>query len=873
MRIAVIGGGPGGLYFAALAKQLDPRHEITVWERNAAEDTFGFGVVLSDETLGGIEHADPQIYAAMSAEFARWDDIDIHYRGETITSGGHGFAAMSRRELLRILRERCSGLGVDMRFRTAAAPPDELAASHDLVVAADGAASVTRGALDFGADIERRHCVYMWLGTDLVFDAFKFFIVETPYGVMQIHAYPYSATRSTFIPEMHERVWRAAGLDRLAALAGELPPGRSDTAGVARCAELFAEVLGGHRLLANNSKWIRFPTVRTRTWRQGNVVLLGDAAHTAHFTIGSGTKLAMEDALALAACLHERPNVPAALSAYEEERRPVVASTQRAAQASLEWFEDIGRYRHQEPPQFAFNILTRSRRITYDNLRLRDPEFVARVDAWFAASQERADPRQQHAPEAQGLEAQAAQGSGAPEAQGAGAQGAAPVTRPPMFSPFRLRGLTLKNRVIVSPMDMYTSVDGVPGDFHLTHLGGKALGGAALVMTEMVCISPEGRITPGCTGLWNQTQARAWRRIVEFVHTHTGAAIGIQFGHSGRKGSTRLMWEGQDEPLPAGNWPVVAASPLPYAAANQVPRELDHAGMAQIKAQFARSARLAEQAGFDHLELHCAHGYLLSGFISPLTNRRRDSYGGSLDNRLRFPLEVVAAVRGVWPDDKPMSVRISATDWHPDGLSGEDAIEIAKAFAAQGVDAIDVSTGQVVSDERPAFGRSYQTPFADRIRNEVGVATIAVGAISSYDDVNSIILAGRADLCALGRPHLYDPQWTLHAAAEQGYAGPGARWPVQFAAGSRRPPTGRTDGPRPRLQLIREGQPTTRHRRWTPGHRAPGQMGSGEMGSGPMGFPPVSPDPAGPDRVASGRVAPGRVGPEPEGADKDLERR
>jgi anthraniloyl-CoA monooxygenase len=789
VRIAVLGGGPGGLYFAALAKQLGPGDEITVWERNAPDDTFGFGVVFSDETLGGIEHADTEIFQAMRREFARWDDIDVHYRGTTLTSGGHGFAAMSRKRLLTILRARCAELGVTVRFRTEAPDVRELAARHDLVVAADGLNSGTRarfaGALR--PSVETRRCKYVWLGTDLVFEAFKFYILDTPAGIMQIHGYPYARDASTFILELHEDVWRRAGFAGLA--AGQPAPGQSDERSIDLIRELCAEVLGGHRVFANNSRWASFTTVRCESWHHENIVLLGDAAHTAHFSIGSGTKLAMEDALALAACLHERPpggTVTGALAAYEEERRPVVASTQRAAQASLEWFENIGQYADQDPHEFAFNIVTRSRRVTYDNLRMRDPEFVADMDRWFASVQE----------------AQPAQ------------------VRPPMFQPFRLGPLELANRVVVSPMDMYSSRDGVPGDFHLVHLGGKALGGAGLVMTEMVCVSADGRITPGCAGLYTAEQEDAWQRVVDFVHGHSDAKIGIQLGHSGRKGSTRLMWDGIDQPLPDGNWDVCGPSPIPYSAANQTPRELTVADLAAIRERFTASARAAARAGFDVLELHCAHGYLLSSFLSPLTNRRTDAYGGSPAARLRYPLEVFDAVREVWPADRPMTVRISATDWYDGGIGAEESVEIARAFAEHGVAGIDVSTGQVVSDETPAYGRSYQTPYADRIRNEIGrkygVAVIAVGAISSYDDVNSIIMAGRADLCALGRTHLHDPQWTLHAAAEQEYTGAGATWPVQFAAGSRRPQGGRTDGPRPRLNLIRDGARETAHQRWRP---------------------------------------------------------
>jgi anthraniloyl-CoA monooxygenase len=783
MRIAVTGGGPAGLYFSALAKQLDPRHEITVWERNSPDDTFGFGVVFSDETLGGIEHADTGIFDAMRHEFARWDDIDVHYRGTTFTSGGHGFAAMSRKRLLNILQERCAELGVDVRFRTEAPDVAVLSAEYDLVIAADGVNSPTRArfADSFRPTLETRRCKYIWLGTDLVFDAFKFHILDTPAGVMQIHGYPYSADASTFILEVHEDVWERAGFAEIAPKF--LAPGQSDERSIELVRELCAEVLGEHQVFANNSKWTTFGTVRCDTWRHGNVVLLGDAAHTAHFSIGSGTKLAMEDALALAACLHERSTVDLALAAYEAERRPVVTSTQRAAQASLEWFENIGQYTDQDPHEFAFNIVTRSRRVTYDNLRLRDPEFVAELDRWFASK-----------------------------------QGAPTGVRPPMFQPFRIGELELPNRVVVSPMDMYSSHDGVPTDFHLVHLGGKALGGAGLVMTEMVCVSDTGRITPGCGGLYTSEQETAWKRVVDFVHEHSAARIGVQLGHSGRKGSTKLMWDGIDEPLPEDNWEVCAPSAIPYSPSNQTPRELTIDELDEIKAQFVASTVAAANAGFDLLELHCAHGYLLSSFLSPLTNQRTDIFGGSLENRLRYPLEVFGAVRAAWPAERPMTVRISATDWYEGGIDADASVEIARAFAELGVDGIDVSTGQVVAEERPAYGRSYQTPYADRIRNEVGrkygVAVIAVGAISSYDDVNSIILAGRADLCALGRTHLYDPQWTLHAAAEQGYATP---WPRQFEAGNRKPQGGRADGPKPRLDLIRSGGTVTAHARWRPG--------------------------------------------------------
>jgi anthraniloyl-CoA monooxygenase len=736
MRIAVVGGGPGGLYLSILLRKIRPDWELTLYERNAASDAFGFGVVFSDETLTVFEHADPETYSQIAERFTRWTDIDIHHHGFKTTSGGHGFSAIGRRELLRILQDRAIGLGADIRFSTPVPSMDELSWA-DLIVGADGASSAVRTALarDFLPSLDRRQCRYIWLGTDLVFEAFKFFIAETEHGVVQAHAYPYDEGMSTFIVEMHERTWKRLGL-------GEM----SIEGAVQWCSETFANALSGGRLYSNNSRWINFVTVRNRRWCTGNVVLLGDAAHTAHFSIGSGTKLAMEDAVALAWAFRSvGDDVAAATSAYEAERRPVVESTQRAAQGSLEWFEGIGRYVDQDQLQFAFNLLTRSRRVTYDNLRLRDPEFVRAVH---------------------------------------------PDPRPPMFTPFTLRGVELANRVVVSPMDMYSAVDGTPGDFHLVHLGSRALGGAGLLMTEMICVSDIGRITPGCAGMYRPEHVGAWRRIVSFAHEHGGSAIGAQIGHSGRKGSTKLMWEGMDEPLPAGlNWEVIAPSAAPYGPRSQVPRAMTRADMDAVRDQFVLATVGASEAGFDLLELHMAHGYLLSSFLSPVANLRDDEYGGSLEGRARFPLEVLDACRAVWPADRPLSVRISATDWVPGGFDPDQAVALAGMLAAHGCDIVDVSSGQVSPLEKPAFGRSYQTPFADRIRHEVGIPVIAVGAIASYDDVNTIIAAGRADLCALARPHIYDPHWTLHAAAEQEYDL--VQWAPQYRAGSRKPPAGR----------------------------------------------------------------------------------
>ncbi len=793
MRIAVVGGGPGGLYFSALMKQLSPQHDITVWERNAADDTFGFGVVFSDETLGGIENSDTVFAAQMAEQFARWTDIDVHYKGETHTVGGQGFAAMSRKELLNLLQHRCADLGVNVLFSTVAPDVDELSRDYDLVIGSDGINSQIRSryAESFKPNLDQRASKFMWLGTDLVFEAFKFFIKETDYGVMQIHGYPYSDQGSTFIVEMHPTVWERAGFGSSSEKV--FPPGVSDEESIAKIREIFAEELQGHSILVNNSQWRSFTTVKNESWRHQNVVLIGDAAHTAHFSIGSGTKLALEDALALAACLHEHAGVDEALAAYETERRPAADSIQRAAQASLEWFENIAQYVHQKPVQFCFNLLTRSRRITQDNLRMRDPEFAARVEAAFAKD-------------------------GTSAREGAHAHPA-----PAMFQPHRIGAMELINRVVLSPMDMYSAVDGVPGDFHLVHLGSRAMGGAGLVMSEMVCVSADGRITPGDTGLYTDQQADAWARVVRYAHSASAAKIGVQLGHAGRKGSTRLMWDGIDRPLESDNWPLVAPSAIPYSEENQVPREMTRADMDTVRDEFVSATRRAAAAGFDFLEVHAAHGYLLSSFLSPLSNKRTDEYGGSIENRLRYPLEVFASVRAAWPEGRPLGVRLSATDWDTNGNGIEEAVLIADAFITHGAQVIDVSTGQVVKTERPAFGRSYQTPFADAIRNRVAaqrnVTVIAVGAIASSDDVNSILLAGRADLCALGRPHLYNPHWTLQAAAEQGYAGAGAHWPNPYRAGRRRPPASRTEAIRPRLELVRSelDKQQDNHLRWTPG--------------------------------------------------------
>ncbi|HEU4334026.1 MAG TPA: bifunctional salicylyl-CoA 5-hydroxylase/oxidoreductase [Candidatus Eisenbacteria bacterium] len=748
MKAVSIGGGPAGLFFALLLKKRDPRHDVTVYERNRLDDTFGFGVVFSDATEAALEHADPDVIAAMGARCHRWDDIEIHYRGEVLTSTGHGFSGMSRRALLAILADRCREVGVKLCFQREVADPESLR-DADLILAADGVNSAIRERHRdaFRPVVDTRPNRFVWLGTTKPFPAFTFYFKNDAHGLWRVHAYQYEPGMSTFIVEARDETWRAAGMDRA-----------DEAATLAFCERLFAEELAGHRLLSNRSLWRQFPTIRNERWSHGTVVLMGDAAHTAHFSVGSGTKLAMEDAIALVEALEAERDVPAALAAYEAARRPSVESLQRAAQASLQWFEDTERYMDLAPLQFAFTLLTRSLRVTHENLRVRDPAFVARVDAWVAGEA-------------------AKQTGGAAAAFAPSAVGASPAPPPPMFTPYRLRDLVLPNRVAVSPMCQYMATDGVPNDWHLVHLGARAIGGAGLLFTEMTDVSPEGRISPGCTGIYDEAQTEAWKRIVGFVRANSDAKIAMQLGHAGRKGSTRLSWEGDSKPLPDGNWPILAPSPIPYRRESQVPQEMTRADMARVIEAYVHATRNAIEVGFDLLEIHMAHGYLLASYLSPLTNRRTDGYGGSLEARLRFPLEVFDAVRAAWPAERPMSVRISAVDWHPEGNQPEDAVEIARALKAHGCDVVDVSAGQTVPDQRPVYGRLFQTPFADRIRHEVGIATMAVGAISSYADVNTIIAAGRADLCLLARAHLYDPYWTRHAAQELGRPLP---WPSPY---------------------------------------------------------------------------------------------
>jgi anthraniloyl-CoA monooxygenase len=754
MRVVCIGGGPAGLYFGILMKMLDPSHRISVVERNRPYDTFGFGVVFSDATMGNMRKWDPVTADAIERAFSHWDDIEVLIKGRRMRTTGHGFVGIGRKRLLNILQARAEELGVELIFEREVESDLEFA-DADLIVAADGVNSKIRMryADEFQPDMLVRPNRYIWLGTDKSFDAFAFDFRKTEHGWFQAHIYKFEDGASTFIVETTEEAFLAHGLDKL-----------EQDGSIAFCEKVFAEILEGHSLVANarhlrGSAWLSFPRLICGRWTAFNgnshVVLMGDAAHTAHFAIGSGTKLALEDAIELTNQFKQRgasrEKIPEVLAAYEDVRRVDVARIQNAARNAMEWFEVVGaRYADTlEPEQFMYSLLTRSQRISHENLRLRDKAWLEGYERWFS--------------------------------QRCGLPASSEGVMPPMFTPFRIRDLALPNRIIVSAMAVYSAQEGVPNDFHLVHLGARALGGAGLIFSEMTCVSPEARITPGCCGLWNDEQATAYARIVDFVHNNSNARIGIQLGHAGRKGSTRVAWEGIDKALPDHNWPLVSASDAPYLSDGQAPRPMTRAEMEQVRDEFVAAARRAAEAGFDILELHCAHGYLLSSFLSPLTNHRTDEYGGSIDNRARFPLEVFRAIRAAWPEQRPMSVRLSCHDWTEGGNTPDDALEFARLFKQAGADLINCSSGQVSADERPVYGRLYQTPFADKIRNEVGIATIAVGAISEADHANSIIAAGRADLCAIARPHLADPAWTLHEAARIGMKS--IAWPKQYLSG------------------------------------------------------------------------------------------
>ena len=745
MKVAVLGGGPAGLYFAISMKLRDSAHEVTVVERNRSDDTFGWGVVLSAETLDNLGRNDPVSAVWIKRHFAYWDDIAVVHKGVRTVSTGHGFCGIGRKRLLMLLQRRARELGIKLVFETDVPDPRPYMETHDLVVAADGLNSRSRATFAdvFKPDIDTRKCKFVWLGTNQKFDdAFTFIFEKTEHGWVWAHAYQFDPDTATFIVECSEKTWERFGF-------GEMTQQES----IAVCERIFAKHLGGHSLMTNanhirGSAWINFPRVLCERWSYKNLALMGDAAASAHFSIGSGTKLALESAVALADYVHSEPDLEAAFRKYEDARRTEVLKLQSAARNSLEWFEEVERYLGLDPVQFNYSLLTRSQRISHENLRLRDPHWLGGAEAWF--------------------QRQAGGNDNKPRA--------------PMFAPFRLRDMQLKNRVVVSPMAQYKAVDGCPTDWHFAHYAERAKGGAGLVYIEMTCVSPEGRITPGCTGFYAPEHEVAWKRLVDFVHRETEAKICAQIGHSGAKGSTQLGWEGTDVPLKSGNWPVMAASAVAWSPENQVPKAMDRADMDKVRDQFVASAEMAARCGFDMLEIHAAHGYLLSSFITPLTNRRTDEYGGSLENRMRYPLEIFHAVRAVWPAEKPVSIRISANDWVGiEGVTPADAVEIARLLNAAGVDICDVSAGQTSVDAKPVYGRMFQTPFSDRIRNETGMATMAVGNIYEPDHVNSILMAGRADLVCLARPHLSDPYWTLHAAVTLGDRG--VKWPDPYLPG------------------------------------------------------------------------------------------
>ena len=745
MKIHVIGGGPAGLYFSILMKKAWPSTRITVFERNRADDTFGFGVVFSDETLETFETCDPESYRAITENFSYWDDIAIHFKGSVHRIGGNGFCGCSRTTLLRLLHQRATSLGVEIKFEHEVVDIKAAMREADLVVAADGINSRVRETFtgQFKPSVDLRPNKFAWMGSTRPFDAFTFFFRETEYGIFIAHCYQYEPGRSTWVMETDPQTFARAGLEKL------------DEAASAKFLEnVFAEELNGHHLITNRSVWRNFPMIRCERWTHENAVLLGDAKATAHFSIGSGTKLAMEDAIFLYDAFRKTggTNVKATLQAFETQRREEVEKTQHSADVSLVWFEHVKRFWDMDPTRFAFGLMTRSRAITYDNLALRAPDFVREIDTLVAR-----------------------------ETRARGFDVSTETPAVPMFQPLKLRDMTLPNRVVVSPMCQYSAHDGLPDDWHLVHYGSRAIGGAGLLFTEMTCVSAQARITHGCAGLYSDAHEAAWTRIADFVHANSAAKFCLQLGHSGRKGATRLMWEGMDEPLPSGAWPIVSASPLPYYPDSQVPREMTRADMDQVIADFVQAAQRGIRAGFDMLELHAAHGYLLASFVSPLTNRRTDEYGGALENRMRFPLEVFRAMRAVWPEQKPMSVRMSATDWQDGGLTGEDSVAVARMFAQEGCDLIDVSTGQTTPEAEPVYGRMFQTPFSDQIRNEAKLATMCVGNITTADQVNTIIAAGRADLVALARPHLVDPFFTMKAAAW--YAAAGLHCPPQYLAG------------------------------------------------------------------------------------------
>ncbi len=735
MKITILGGGPAGLYCALLLKKANPGHDITIVERNPADVTYGWGVVFSDRTLNAFQRADAKTYEQITSHFVMWDAIDVHYRGELLRCGGHVIASISRKQLLHILQSRCQELGVTLHFHREIQHLSDLG-DYDLLIAADGINSLARKtyASFFKPVIEEGNAKYIWLGTDKVLDAFTFIFRENEHGLFQVHAYPSSGIGSTFIVECDEATWLGACLNTA-----------SEQESLGYCEQLFAADLNGAKLLSNNSRWVSFPTLKTQTWHHQQIVLLGDAVHTAHFSIGSGTKLAMEDAIALANALEQHQALEKALNEYELERKPVIETFQRAAGESQTYFETIKRYLNLDPMLFTFQLLTRSGRISYDDLKLRDARFGDAVDRWYLhRAQAETDQQEVSLPNNFRF----------------------PLVAPsPLFASLGLRELMLSNRLVLmqehpakQKRTISTTItadelvkESTPGDRHAAQLQLCALSGAGLIITETVAISAEARITPDDVGVYAEEHVSAWASILKIVHDSSAAKVAVQLSHAGRRGSTRPRETGLDRPLRSGNWPLLSASPIPYTAQSQVPKEMDRTEMDRVCDEFVRATRRAQEAGFDLLQLHFAHGYLLASFLSPLTNLRDDEYGGDLDRRMRFPLEVFDAVRTAWPDDKPLSVALSANDYVKGGTTVEDAVGVARALKNHGCDMLEVLAGQTTIASEPIYGRGFLTSLSDRIRNEGGIPTMVGGYLTTSNEVNTILAAGRADVCIMER--------------------------------------------------------------------------------------------------------------------------
>jgi anthraniloyl-CoA monooxygenase len=718
MKITVIGGGPGGLYFSILTKKAMPHCQIDIYERNKPDDSFGFGVVFSDETLGEFLKRDMKSYELIRSKFAYWDDIIIARDGESVTIAGNGFCGCSRKTLLQLLQQRCLEEGVNLHFEQNV---DDLSqfADSDIILATDGIGSAIRTQYqkEFGTKIELKKNRFVWLGSTKPLDAFTYFFRSTPHGTIVAHSYQYEEGMSTWIFECSDETWKKHGFE---------VTNEADT--MAKIAEIFAAELDGHPLISNKSHWRQFPHVTNENWYHNNIVLLGDAKATAHYSIGSGTKLAMDSAIGLSDAVIANPNdVKAAFRQYDKSRRNTVEMIQYAAIVSLDWFENMDRHIQHSFQQFAFGCMTRSKKVTYENLRLRDSSFTDKVLKEFI--------HKCHAEL---------------------------VSASPAFTTFKLRNLELHNRIVMSSMGQYVAENGLVNDWHFQHYTSRAVGGLGLILTEMTAVSDTGRITEGCAGIYTESQVNAWKRITDFIHQYTQTKIGIQLGHSGRKGCSKIPWESQFQ---GTKWKLLSASAIPFNENSDCPKEMTLEDMKLVKIQFVQAAKNANEAGFDMIELQAHHGFLLASFLSPLTNIRTDDFGGNVQNRLKYPLEVFTAIREVFPTEKPISVRISATDWAENGISETDVFVISEAFKKAGADIINVSTGNTVANQKPQTGRMWQTPFSDAVRNTVHIPTITAGYIQDIDQINTIILNGRADLVALGRPLLLDANFVRNAQA------------------------------------------------------------------------------------------------------------